>query len=214
VILQAPSVTGRGLYSSYISRLFLAQFEGAGYDPGNIGFDHWCVRMSGDDGAPLPPLAEMAAIVRVERVLARTPSLAVLLPMIQVYTSGCLLNLDVVARKSTAPRALALQLDSAFSGEESTSLHITLRYPDGVRVDSGKDHDCAPPSLSWFPGGVRGDASFTLYQMPLWLFPLPPPQDFLLTVEWPWAGIRSEPMRLDGATIAGAAARSTHCWAQ
>lgn len=168
--------------------------------------------MSGDGGAPLPPISEMGAIVSVERVLARTPALAVLLPMIQVYASGCLLSLDVVARKAMAPRGLALQLDSAFSGEESTSLHVSLRYADGVEVDSGKDHNCAPPHLSWFPGGVRGDASFTLYQMPLWLFPLPPPQDFLLTVEWPWAGIAPEPVRLDGAAIAGAAARSTHCW--
>jgi hypothetical protein len=171
--------------------------------------------MSGPGGAaPLPPIPEMGAVVSVERVLARTPVLAVRLPMIQAYATGCLLNLDVVARNATAPRSLALQLDSAFSGEESTSLHVTLRYPDGVEVDSGKDHDCAPPSLSWFPGGVRGDASFTLYQMPLWLFPLPPPQDFLLTVEWPWAGIPPEHVWLDGAAIAGAAARSAHSWPQ
>jgi hypothetical protein len=170
--------------------------------------------MSGDGGAPLPPISEMGAIITVERVLARTPALAVLFPMIQVYASGCLLNLDVVARNTLAPRGLALQLDSAFSGEESTSLHITLRYANGLRIESGNDHDCAPPCLSWFPGGVRGDASFTLYQMPLWLFPLPPPQDLLLTVEWPWAGIRPEPVSIDGAAIAGAAARSTHCWPQ
>jgi hypothetical protein len=156
----------------------------------------------------------MGAIVAVERVLARTPELAVLLPMIQVYASGCLLNLDVVARTALAPRDLPLRLDSAFSGEESTSLHVTLRYANGLQVESGNDDDCAPPGLSWFPGGVRGDASFTLYQMPLWSFPLPPPQDFLLTVEWPWAGIRPEPVRLDGAAIAGAAARSRHCWPQ
>lgn len=126
--------------------------------------------MSGAGGAPLPPISEMGAIVAVEHVLARTPVLAVLLPTIQVYASGCLLNLDVVARTALAPRSLALQLDSAFSGEESTSLHVTLRYRNGLRVESGNDHDVAPPCLSWFPGGVRGDASFTLYHMPLWLF--------------------------------------------
>ncbi|MCK2216792.1 hypothetical protein MF672_023765 [Actinomadura sp. ATCC 31491] len=150
----------------------------------------------------------MGAVVTVERVLARTPALAVLLPMIQVYATGCLLNMDVVARNAAAPRGLALQLDSAFSGEESTSLHVVLRYPDGSEVASGMDHNCAPPHLSWFPGGVRGDASFTLYHMPLWLFPLPPPEACVLTVEWPWAGIPPEAVPLDGAAIAGAAARS------
>ncbi|MGP3933862.1 hypothetical protein [Nonomuraea sp. KM88] len=162
--------------------------------------------------APVPPISTMGAIVTVERVLARTPALAVLLPMIQAFDTGCLLNIDVVARNAAAPRGLALQLDSAFSGEESTSLHITLRYPDGVEVASDADHHCAPPSLSWFPGGVRGDATFTLYQTPLWLHPLPPPEDFVLTMEWPWAGIGLEIVRLDGAAIAGAAARSKHCW--
>ncbi|MFC4009471.1 hypothetical protein ACFOY2_19750 [Nonomuraea purpurea] len=154
----------------------------------------------------------MGAIVTVERLLARTPAVAVLLPLIQVYDSGCLLNIDVVARNDTAPRGLALQLDSAYSGEESTSLHITLRYPSGLVVASDTDHHCAPPCLSWFPGGVRGDAAFTLYQVPLWLFPLPPAQDFLLTVEWPWAGIEPEALWLDGAAIAEAAARSASCW--
>ncbi|WP_143044293.1 hypothetical protein [Nonomuraea jiangxiensis] len=168
--------------------------------------------MSADGGIPAPPISTMGAIVSVERVLARTPALAVLLPMIQVYDSGCLLNMDVVARNAAAPRGLALQLDAAFSGEEGTSLHITLRYPDGREVASDMDHHCAPPSLSWFPGGVRGDASYTLYQMPLWLFPLPPPQKFLLTVEWPWAGIGPEVVPLDGAAIAVAAARSARCW--
>ncbi|MFG1708937.1 hypothetical protein ACFLIM_37645 [Nonomuraea sp. M3C6] len=170
--------------------------------------------MSGEGAVPAPPISTLGAIVTVERVLARTPVLAVLLPMIQVYDTGCLLNMDVVARNAAAPSSLALQLDSAFSGEESTSLHITLRYPDGREVASDADHHCAPPSLSWFPGGVRGDATFTLYQMPLWLFPLPPPEVLLLTVEWPWAGIEPTAVELDGAAITGAAARSARCWPQ
>ncbi|MFB4275673.1 hypothetical protein ACBJ59_10305 [Nonomuraea sp. MTCD27] len=154
----------------------------------------------------------MGAIVTVERVLARTPALVVLLPMIQAYDVGCLLNLDVVARNDAAPRGLALQLDAAFSGEESTSLHVALRYPNGLEVASGDDRDCAPPCLSWFPGGVRGDARLTLYQMPLWLFPLPPAADLLLTVEWPWARIAPTAITLDGAAITGAAARSAAHW--
>ncbi|MEV0618590.1 hypothetical protein AB0I81_35050 [Nonomuraea sp. NPDC050404] len=154
----------------------------------------------------------MGAIVTVERVLARTPALAVLLPMIAAYDVGCLLSLDVVARNAAAPRGLAVQLDAAFSGEESTSLHIALHYPDGVEVASGDDRDCAPPCLSWFPGGVRGDAAFTLYQMPLWLFPLPPAEDFQLVMEWPWARIAPTAVTLDGAAIARAAARSPTCW--
>ncbi|GAA4962043.1 hypothetical protein HD597_002005 [Nonomuraea thailandensis] len=154
----------------------------------------------------------MGAIVTVERVLARTPALAVLLPLIQAYDVGCLLSFDVVARNAAAPRGLAVQLDTAFSGEESTSLHISLRYPGGVEVVSGDDRHCAPPCLSWFPGGVRCDAAHTLYQMPLWLFPLPPATDFLLTLEWPWARIGPTAITLDGAAISSAASRSARCW--
>ncbi|UBU10074.1 hypothetical protein [Nonomuraea gerenzanensis] len=150
----------------------------------------------------------MGAIVTVERVLARTPALAVLLPLIQAYDVGCLLGLDVLARNAAAPRGLAVHLDAAFSGEESTSLHVSLRYPDGVEVASGDDRRCAPPSLSWFPGGARGDATYTLYQMPLWLFPLPPATDFQLTVEWAWARISPTTVVLDGAAICVAAERS------
>lgn len=168
--------------------------------------------MSGEGGACVPPIAKLGAIVTVERVLARTPALAVLLPMIQVYDVGCLLNLDVVARNAAAPPGLALQLDTAFSGEESTSLHLVLRYPGGAEVHSDHDGDCAPPNLSWFPGGVRGDASHTLYHMPLWLFPLPPPGELLLTLEWPWARIEPTAVTLDGAAIARAAKRSSSCW--
>lgn len=168
--------------------------------------------MSEDVCAPAPPISTMAAVVPVERVLARTPGLAVLLPVIQVYDTGCLLNLDVVARNTAAPRGLALQLDAAYSGEEGSSLHIVLHFPCGTEVSSGKDENCAPPSLSWFPGGARGDSTFTLYQMPLWLFPLPPADDLTLTMEWPWAGIDRRTVRLDGAAIADAAARSARCW--
>ncbi|MEV0385144.1 hypothetical protein [Nonomuraea sp. NPDC050643] len=168
--------------------------------------------MSGDGGVSAPPISRMGAIVTLERVLARTPALAVLLPMLQVYDVGCLVHLEVVVRNATAPSGLALRLDSAFSGEESTSLHVRLRYPDGRDVASDDDRHCAPPCLSWFPGGVRGDGVHTLYQMPLWLFPLPPAEDFLLTVEWPWAGIGPKAVTLDGAAIAGAAARSAECW--
>ena len=167
--------------------------------------------MSGD-GGPVPPISRMGAIVTLERVLARTPALAVLLPMLQVYDVGCLVRLDVVVRNAMAPRGLALRLDSALSGEESTSLHVTVRYPDGSEVASDDDRHCAPPSLSWFPGGVRGDGAYTLYEMPLWLSPLPPPEDFLLTVEWLWAGIGPEAIPLDGAAVARAAARSAECF--
>jgi hypothetical protein len=170
--------------------------------------------MSGDVCGSVPPIPAMGAVVTVERVLARTPGLAVLLPMIQVYDTGCLLHLDVVARDAAAPRGLALQLDAAFSGEDGSSLHLTLHYPGGLEVASGKDENCAPPSLSWFPGGARRDHAFTLYQMPLWLFPLPPPENLTLSMEWPWAGMERRSIRLDGAAIAGAAARSIRCWTQ
>ena len=46
----------------------------------------------------------------------------------------------------------------------------------------------------------------------LWLWPLPPAENFEFAAEWPFGGIGMTIIELDGAAIAAAASRSAYYW--
>jgi hypothetical protein len=58
---------------------------------------------------------------------------------------------------------------------------------------------------------MRG-GEFSFSDFGLWLWPLPPAENFEFAVEWPLGGIGLTVVELDGAAIVSAAVRSADYW--
>lgn len=177
-----------------------------------------------------PPRTERGAVLATELLLARSANVAVALPQILVYRTGCLLTIDVVIRKgdlssddwwdlcqltSDAARVPSRRWDRVF--------RVGLRYPDGTTVtnldrpahrrrDAAEASTPAGPLLMWTPLGGGGGMNQRTTQFALWLWPLPPAEPLTLAVEWPLGGIELTTVELDGAGLVAAAERSTGYW--
>jgi hypothetical protein len=177
-----------------------------------------------------PPVVEVGSIVAVERIVARGANVAVVLPTVRVFETGCLFNVEVVGRQGT------LSVDEWWELSMSThSIHevrpgadrlpdrllrFGVRYASGVKATTVDRHENsdppAGPVLSWQPAGGggarRGGELFMFHHMGLWLWPLPPAEPIEFAVEWPYAGIDLTLTELDGAAIVAAARRSVRYW--
>ncbi|MER5643692.1 hypothetical protein [Streptosporangium sp. NPDC002524] len=181
-----------------------------------------------------PPAGEMGATMISDLVLARTPNVAITLPTIQAFGTGCLLNVNIVMRQHTlSPDDFqALQLSvyphmvaGVGAGRlPDNLLRLGVRFADGTKATTvgqrfdmaGLPQDPPPaPRLSLLFGGASvrsGDEGAGVATMGLWLWPSPPRETFELGVEWPAGGIELSIVLLDGAAIASAAERSVPYW--
>jgi hypothetical protein len=181
-----------------------------------------------------PPADEMGGVVVSGLVPARTPNIAITLPTIQAFETGCLMNVDIVMRPHTlsADDFQALQLSvyphmvaRAGAGRlPDNLLRFGVRFADGAKATTvGQRFDRARipqdpppgPQLSWLFGGMSmrsGDEDMSASTMGLWLWPLPPRETFELGVEWPAGGIELSIVDLDGEAIRSAAQQSVPYW--
>jgi hypothetical protein len=174
-----------------------------------------------------PPAGEMGAVIVTGLMLARTPNVAVTLPTIQTFRTGCLMNVNIDLRQHalSADDFSALQLSvyphmstEARAGRLPDSLlRFGVRFADGAKATTvGQRFDGTPPpqdpppgpQLSWLLGGLSqrsGHEEAGVIIMGLWLWPLPPVEIFELGVEWPVGGIELSIVELDGSAIVAAA---------
>jgi len=183
-----------------------------------------------------PPELELGSVVAVERVVARSENVVIVLPTIRAFGTGCLFAVEVVCRQGTL--SADDWWDLRASGHPGTPLRSRGgdrlpakllrwggRYAGGAKATTVEDPGMAhlssadPPAgpvLSWVPGGGgggrRGDGAYAYDHFGLWLWPLPPAEKFTFAVEWPFAGIDLTTVELDGAAIGSAARRSAHYW--
>ncbi|HEY3609195.1 MAG TPA: hypothetical protein VGL06_16970 [Pseudonocardiaceae bacterium] len=175
-----------------------------------------------------PPKAQLGAVVATEMVLARSANVAVALPQVTVYPTGCLFTVEVVIRKAQLPSDdwldLAMSATQAAGPSQKWErvLRLGLRYPDGTTVTNldsptGRRQDDGEtpvgPLLSWTPYGSGGTWNHHTSEVGMWLWPLPPAQPLTFAVEWPLGGIELTTTELDGAQLVAAAERSIGYWA-
>ncbi|WP_219507934.1 hypothetical protein [Nonomuraea ceibae] len=158
---------------------------------------------------------EMGSILPVERLITRSESIVIALPLIRVYRFACLLQVEVVVNHNAMPderwdalRSSLFHAPAVPEGSTDGILRFTVNYADGVEISTGQEFEDGEPGLSLAPSGASGTTAATLVQMNLWLQPLPPAKEFALMTEWSASGIRPATIELDGAAIAKAAARS------
>ncbi|MFC4006308.1 hypothetical protein ACFOY2_03685 [Nonomuraea purpurea] len=172
----------------------------------------------------------------IDLVLARTPNVVITLPTIQAFSTGCLMNVDIVTRRHTLSfdefKALQLSVYQHMvtglrAGQlPDNLLRFGVRFADGTKVTTvGQRFDRTQltqepprgPKLSWLLGGVSmrsGDEEAGVTTVGLWLWPSPPPETFELAVEWPIGGIELSIVELDGTAITSAAQLSAPYWPQ
>jgi hypothetical protein len=179
-----------------------------------------------------PPADEIGVIVPIHQVVARGDNVMVALPWARVFSTGCLLNVEVVSRRGDLSPNEWWELrhsghSSIFGGDPGIlpdkMLRFGVRFPDGTKATTvrGMRRFNAPevepdgPRLAWTPfGGGRAGGSMDLAHMVhgLWLWPLPPAAVIEFAVEWPFGGIELTIVELDGGRITEAARGSELYW--
>jgi hypothetical protein len=178
------------------------------------------------------PALEAGAVLAAELTVARSANVAVHLPAIRVYSSGCMLDVEVVCRQGSMsePDFWDLLMSGhggylqAYGGSPLPDklLRLGVRYADGTKattIDQGRfrrsisGEPPAGPLLSWQPGHSGSHSRhFHFSGFGLWLWPLPPAETFEFATEWPFGGIDLSIAELDGAAILAAAGRSATYW--
>jgi hypothetical protein len=179
-----------------------------------------------------PPALETGAVLAVERMVARSANVVVRVPTIRAFSSGCMLDVEVVSRQGTLSDDDWWDLHLSVHGGSllgsrggrlpAKLLRLGVRYADGTKATTIEQHRHRAPAsadppigplLSWSPGssGMHGrELGFSGFG--LWLWPLPPAETFEFAVEWPFGGIELTIAELDGAAIVAAAGRSAYYW--
>jgi len=177
-----------------------------------------------------PPVAEAGVLLAVGRAVARSANVVVSLSAIRVFSTGCMLEIEIVSRQVELAEDdwwdLHMAAHRGARGFRGASLpdkllRLGVRYPDGRKattLDPGRRErrDSPPegPLLSWWPAssGMRGGGELGFTNFGLWLWPLPPPSTFEFAVEWPLGGIELTIAELDGRPIVDAASRPSYYW--
>jgi hypothetical protein len=177
----------------------------------------------------------MGAVLVSGLVLARTPNVAITVPTIQAFSTGCLINVDIVTRRQALSSDDFQALQLAVFPHMITGVRAGQPLPDqllrfGVRFAGGAKattvgqrldrtqlpQDPPPgPHLSLLLPGMSmrsGDDDAGVMTWGLWLWPSPPRERFELAVEWPVGGIELSIVELDGAAIAAAAQQVVSYW--
>jgi hypothetical protein len=181
----------------------------------------------------LPPELELGAVVAVERIVARSENVVIVLPTIRAFGSGCMFNVEVVSRQGTlsADAWWDLMMSGPINPLPSRAggplpdklLRLGVRYASGAKATTvervrPESASAEPPGpvLSWHPGGGGGGrrrgGDYMFHYFGLWLWPLPPPERIEFAVEWPFGRIGLTLVEIDGAAIVSAAQRSAHYW--
>jgi hypothetical protein len=202
------------------------------FEPGPDGEEAAIPRLPESPPWSRPQAEETGAVLAVDQIVARSANVVVCVPSIRAYSTGCMIDVEVVSRQGDLSADDWWDLHhSGFSVLRSSGggslprklLRLGVLFADGAKATtlngrrrhrrSDTDEPPAGPLLSWSPGGSgsRGrEGSFSHFG--LWLWPLPPAEPFEFAVEWPFGGIEESIVELDGAAIVTAAARSQAYW--
>jgi hypothetical protein len=169
------------------------------------------------DGEPDPdvvrrmnkPENELPTALPMNRLLSRTPDLAVALLGLQAYTTGVAFELVARARGLEDPEA-DNRLGEIFWGRSgNTQFLLGVEFADGRRASSlpfpGRSGDIV------FHQG-SGSGGETAVDQEWWLSPLPPDGPLLVVARCPEIGLEETVVELDGTAIRRAGESAVVLW--
>lgn len=161
----------------------------------------------------------LPATVPVERVVARTPEVAVYLASVSAYPGGFEFDVFVVMaerRSELDPFGFEHRMVAERTGEIPPGLlRLGFRFGDGSKATNtgayfhwDEDTEGPPDAPYMSGGGGSGGGDHSGWHKSFWVWPIPPPGKFEFLCEWPDAGIPLTALELDGNAITEAGARS------
>jgi hypothetical protein len=174
----------------------------------------------------VPPATEIGTITPLQQIIARSDRVAVILSTTRAFSTGCLVEAEVVLRRGSLPSEQWSDLREALFGSLRFAetgplpdwlLRFGVRFADGAKattITSAAGQPPTGPLLSWVPqgSGSRGGGEYAFANFGLWLWPLPTAQRLEFAAEWPLGGLALTFTELDGATIAAAGQHPRHYW--
>lgn len=167
-----------------------------------------------------PPANELPVVIHVGRFLHRSPSVVMGVRSLEVYSTGCCIEIVWVLRKDglsedewgdLGSRGFRTPMRGRWFSE--SGLLFGIEYADGrkavvgqPRPDmSGTEPAVSQPVLLQAGGGSgMGTDDEWVSSSRLWLWPLPEQDDVRLVARWNDAGVPETSLVLDGNRIAAA----------
>lgn len=171
-------------------------------------------------------------------VLGRNDAVVISLVGVLAYPDGVAFRLHVVARShgdsaapwmpAPEPRARRLGRFRRKHNEGLPRLAPLASGSVGVEYRDGTGTECtlsrfdpmsrltlrrpSPPVIAPMSGSAGGSQNWWVIDHGFWLWPLPPPEPFMLVAAWPALGLDPVRREMDGAAIVAAAARAAPAW--
>jgi hypothetical protein len=159
-----------------------------------------------------PPENELGAAVPIRLLLARTDELALALLDVVAYTTGFSMRLALRFQPGAEidPRNVMMQMH----GGGPEQLRFGIAFVDGRKATNlgmPRPPSDEPPEISLTRGGGGGGGGRG-WEFGYWAYPLPPPGQITLVVDWPARDLPESRHELDAAPIIEAAATSEKLW--
>ena len=166
-----------------------------------------------------PPSDELPVVIHVGQFLHRAPSLVMGVRSLEVYSTGCCIDLAWVLRRDGLSEQEWGTLGSGFRmpargrAPADTDLLFGIEYADGRKAvisdpapyRLGTEAALTGPMLLGIGGGgTTGSDDEWVYSSRLWLWPLPEQGDLRLVAKWDEAGMPETSIVLDGDRIVAA----------
>jgi hypothetical protein len=161
-----------------------------------------------------PGDGELPGFVPLRLVLWRDDELVIVLRDVEAHRTGVVFGITLLHRRGSID---PFSFHAAMGGASTDSLRLGVGFADGRRTSIEDQvgrmwNPLEPPDgpLLMFRGGSGGGGN--RFEMRLWLWPLPPPGDLTLALEWSSRGVPETIHVIDAQTILDAAERAEHLW--
>ncbi|MGF6833393.1 hypothetical protein QF015_001562 [Paenarthrobacter sp. TE4293] len=176
-----------------------------------------------------PPTDELPGVVPLGAFLYSSPRMVVALKLVEVYTTGCLLDLVwSIRRGNESGQEWREILEVSFNHPRSsldtrTGLQLGVALSDGTKAAAAihgpssfeNSNDVTGPVLTTLGGGGgSNNDEHTQFTGRYWLWPLPVEGDTQLVVRWDALGIPESSLVLYGEQLAEALGRVRNYWSE
>jgi hypothetical protein len=164
-----------------------------------------------------PPHDEIAGSLTGPPYVAHGIRTAVIVPSIQVYSTGLLVPLDVRLQENATPGSCRTELLRLMHNDREPvfgRLHLALTYPDGtITQNLDKPEPPHPGSPYRAPLLQAAGQSGPRWQLAYWVRDLPTPGPTTLTLEWLNRDLNLTRFEIPSDAIAAAYDRIEYLWA-
>ncbi|MFP3580821.1 hypothetical protein [Arthrobacter sp. fls2-241-R2A-200] len=175
-----------------------------------------------------PPSNELPGVVHVGDFLHSSERMALAVKLVEVYSTGCLLDLTwTVRRREESDTQWREVMDQGFNHPGSrtvgdSGLMVGISYADGGKAIATQDVPFAPrhegvagPVLAVLGGG-GGAANDEMVQASAryWLWPLPVEADTQIMAQWEALGVPESSLTLSAEELSAALANIRTYWSE